>query len=1461
MRARACDLAESASHIQSSTLTRSSSSARYVRALTTAALVMVSAVAQAQSVTVNANHTSPQQVGTATTWTATPTNPIPPYAYWFSMTRDGSFVAGSPDYTTNNQWVYTPQQTGTYRVCVDLVGWDGQNYVLEASGCSANYVVVTSVTVTGVTISANKTSPQYVGTAITFTATPTAGTGIAPYSYKWWVSSDNGATYSVLRDWTANGNQYVWTPQQVNSSWRIKAAVRSSGSTSTNGEASTNVAFVTTPTPWVTAVSLAADRTSPQNTGTTITWTATPTYGTAPVYYYWQILRNGSVLSVRDWSTDTHYVWAPQQSGTYRFCVYAIGNGGDPNAPEASTCSADFVINISPTVTAVSLTSNLASPRAVGELIWWTATPSWGTAPISYKWSLSTDNGATWSVLQDWTQNASLFAWRPLEIRNSWRISVAARSAGSTSANGEASATASFVTVASPTVTYVTVTSSPPSPVTVGEPITLTATSIGGTTPLWYYWMISRDGSVIDAVEWTTSNQIVYTPQDTGNWAFSVGVVSTGGNPEEAEAGGGITVAVPPIDPRTPIISSPSNEMNVVGTAITPLQIAATDPQNLQLTYSATGLPAGLSLNQSTGIISGTPTAPAGSYSVKITASNGTFTGKRTVKWTLIQYAHILDNFNANGAGSPLHNRVPTTNWLNSPWVVVEGSPSSPVVNAGAAVVTGVTPSSSGYVVAVIDSGAADGIVGVDFTSTATRKRAGIVLRMEKAETFVALQYTGNETSGHVDLVQRLHNVFTPLKGASVGPLTGTHRLEARMVDGSITALLDGRPLFETTANNNSWGTRHGLLWTTSVDTNATYDNFSVTTDVGPQPLPDDVICEATLNRYIVPVDRGNSTVSVDVTMPNPACWWTAVGDPPGRNGSWVNLVGGPYPMQGNGHAQFRIWNRSDNDPNPRVNFVTVAGHLVMIVQAGANVAECGYSVQPDRAQFNADGGTLTINVAPVYPSCAWAVTPDYRNAASSGWIDISDGAIHFGAGSFSITVPKTPDPLVGRSAYLRIGTFLEWPVEQLPEQCSFALERTAVTVSSNNESFNTLVTAPPDCGWEVIPLQNWLSITENPTGSGNMSFRTSVTNNPTGNPARLAIVELRHGGMARAIMAVLQCPVGAGYNCALDPGGEVSYFHTDALGSVRLITNASGAEVATFDYLPFGQEWAGTSSPNSENVLRFTGKERDKETGTGAWLPLDYSGARYYQSQTGRFATVDPALDVENALVNPQRWNQYTYALNNPLTFSDPDGRSPTLVTAAIGGGIGAFAGFVGSIAVDLSTNKPINWRDAGAAAAGGFVSGALTGLTLGAFAAAGVSVGVGGVMGVSAVSEVGGGVVTRSLDSKASTRPGDMRAAAKDAALGALGGAVGAHVAGSLSEGLPQLMRTEAGMRQAARLGGSGAYGARHGAAGVAAKTAATKTRAEILSTIAGSHATSVVIPVLNASRKKPDDEFEGK
>jgi hypothetical protein len=86
---------------------------------------------------------------------------------------------------------------------------------------------------------------------------------------------------------------------------------------------------------------------------------------------------------------------------------------------------------------------------------------------------------------------------------------------------------------------------------------------------------------------------------------------------------------------NTVTVTGPGNQSSTVGTAAS-VQVRASDSASGQtLTYGATGLPAGLSINSSSGLISGTPTT-AGTSNATVTARDSTgATGSATFSWTV----------------------------------------------------------------------------------------------------------------------------------------------------------------------------------------------------------------------------------------------------------------------------------------------------------------------------------------------------------------------------------------------------------------------------------------------------------------------------------------------------------------------------------------------------------------------------------------------------------------------------------------------------------------------------------------------------------------------------------------------------------------------------------------------------------------------------------------------------------
>ncbi len=128
-------------------------------------------------------------------------------------------------------------------------------------------------------------------------------------------------------------------------------------------------------------------------------------------------------------------------------------------------------------------------------------------------------------------------------------------------------------------------------------------------------------------------------------------------------------------------------------------------------------------------------------------------------------------------------------------------------------------------------------------------------------------------------------------------------------------------------------------------------------------------------------------------------------------------------------------------------------------------------------------------------------------------------------------------------------------------------------------------------------------------------------------------IVEYASNGsiLARYIYA-------GGRHIAKIAGADTHYYHCDALGSPRKMTDERSSTVWSATYYPFGEMTAG-----SNNTHGFTGKEFDSEMG------LNYFCQRYYDPEIGRFTTLDPQ--------NSPTASPYAYCANCPLVFIDPTG------------------------------------------------------------------------------------------------------------------------------------------------------------------------------------------------------------
>jgi len=110
--------------------------------------------------------------------------------------------------------------------------------------------------------------------------------------------------------------------------------------------------------------------------------------------------------------------------------------------------------------------------------------------------------------------------------------------------------------------------------------------------------------------------------------------------------------------------------------------------------------------------------------------------------------------------------------------------------------------------------------------------------------------------------------------------------------------------------------------------------------------------------------------------------------------------------------------------------------------------------------------------------------------------------------------------------------------------------------------------------------------------------------------------------------------------------GMQPKFYHSDGLGSTRLLTNGTGQVSDTYSYDAYGNLIASTGVSN--NAYLFAGEQRDGETG------LDYLRARYYDPFLGRFVSADA---YEGSLNDPMSLHDYQYAHANPVVNVDPSG------------------------------------------------------------------------------------------------------------------------------------------------------------------------------------------------------------
>ncbi|MHB1708716.1 MAG: beta strand repeat-containing protein [Thermoplasmataceae archaeon] len=420
------------------------------------------------TVTINNNPTvsiassqDPTDVGNSVTFTASESGGTGTISYAWTVNSASEGSGSTLDYTFSS--------SGSYYVNVTVTDSDGH---------TASYSYTETAYADPSVSIASSQNPTDVGNSVTFTASPSGGSG--SYTYQWYVNSAavSGATSSTYAtSFASSGTEAVYVI--------IKDSVGNSATSSTLDE-------TVNADPSVSIVSSQ----NPTDVGNSVTFTATGSGGTGSYSYQWYL--NSAAVSG---ATSSTYTTSFSSSGTDS--VYVIITDGVGNTAQSSNLTE--TVNADPSVSIASS----QNPTDVGNSVTFTASASSGTGSFSYAWYV---NGATQSSTTSALDTSFSSA-------GSYYVNVTVKDSLGNSASYSLSETVNV----DPTVSI----SSSPAPTDVGVPVTFSSSPAGGTTPYNYTWEIN-------SVVVSYASSFSYTFSSSGSYSVQLTVTDANGNTASA---------------------------------------------------------------------------------------------------------------------------------------------------------------------------------------------------------------------------------------------------------------------------------------------------------------------------------------------------------------------------------------------------------------------------------------------------------------------------------------------------------------------------------------------------------------------------------------------------------------------------------------------------------------------------------------------------------------------------------------------------------------------------------------------------------------------------------------------------------------------------------------------------------------------------------------------------------------
>ena len=261
---------------------------------------------------------------------------------------------------------------------------------------------------------------------------------------------------------------------------------------------------------------------------------------------------------------------------------------------------------------------------------------------------------------------------------------------------------------------------------------------------------------------------------------------------------------------RAPTVTNPGDQTSEVGDAVS-LAINASDPDDDALSYSEVGLPPDLSIDATTGVISGTVAATAdGDYSVSVTASDGSLTGSASFTWTVNRAPTVT---NPGDQASDVGDAVTLSIVASDPDIdplsyTAAGLPPDLVIDGTTGVISGTVAATAG----------GDHSVTITASDGSLTGSAGFTWTVNRAPT---VTNPGDQTSELGDAVSLAINASDPdgdTRSYSAVGLPPDLSIDAAtgVISGTVAATADGDYSVTVTASDGSLTGSASFTWTVS---------------------------------------------------------------------------------------------------------------------------------------------------------------------------------------------------------------------------------------------------------------------------------------------------------------------------------------------------------------------------------------------------------------------------------------------------------------------------------------------------------------------------------------------------------------------------------------------------------------------------------------------------------------------